>query len=75
MRGINDRDIKCPFFHNHNEISICCESMIPEASIRHTFLGKDAKGKKERHSRIFCCAKFENCESYQAIMKKYDDVD
>jgi hypothetical protein len=27
------------------------------------------------HCRIFCCAKFENCESYIAIVKKYDDLD
>lgn len=75
MRGFNDRDIKCPFFRNHNEISICCESPIPDASDRHTFCGRNAKKKKEMHCRIFCCAKFENCESYIAIMRKYDDLD
>lgn len=73
MHQKNDRDIRCPFFRNHNAVSICCEAPIPDASARYTFTGEEAQKNKEQHARLFCAGRYKYCEAYRAIIEQYDD--
>ena len=69
MKGkMNDRDAKCPFFCAHTKDSVICEGLIPDSRARISF--ENGAGKKTQYA-VFCCWKFENCERYQALMKRY----
>lgn len=65
--GLNGRgsdDIKCPYWHAHNNREILCESHIPDSRIVFKF---DSDKKKKIQQRIFCEGCYERCEHYITV--------
>lgn len=67
-RGI--ADVKCPFFRGHTPLEIGCEGITSETFLRLLFHSKDDM---ILHERTFCCARFKNCELFEAINKQYEE--
>lgn len=69
--GNHWNDIKCPFFHNDNNVSIVCEGLFEDSSIRHTFPNGTLKRQfqKDYCNGIHEC---EDCQIYQLANKKYE---
>lgn len=65
-----DSDVKCPFFREQTKRSISCEGIIDESILKLWF---EDKKTKDRHSEIFCCNRYCNCEIYSMLEKKYEE--
>lgn len=71
-RGNHWISIRCPFFHNDNNISIVCEGCDEASSIRQTFADGNSKRKWQKYycNDIHDC---EDCPIYQMANKKYEE--
>ena len=65
--------VRCPFYRKDTAQTVTCEGLVENSTIRLQF-GRviDAGTQK----RVFCCARYQNCEIYRAVMEaKYGGVD
>lgn len=64
--------VQCPFYQYDDAIKkrIVCEGIMDDCNISLTF-----KEKKDHTIQLesFCCARYEKCELYGLIAKKYED--
>ena len=61
---------KCPFFLTSGKSNIWCEGITNDCSLCIKFVSEQ---KKKQHRRIFCDAKYQNCELFKTLEKKYED--
>ena len=65
------REIKCPFFKQHNEREIRCEGIMDDCSHAIVFKGR---GKKAYFQHTYCEDQYRACEYYRMLMhEKYPD--
>lgn len=69
-KSINEEGVKCPFYISMDNKSITCEGITEDCTNTIKF---NKREEKEMHRRIFCVRKYENCEIYQMLEKKYED--
>lgn len=69
-KPINEEGIKCPFYHSMDYRALTCEGITDDCICVIKFVSHE---KKEQHRRIFCSRKYENCELYQMLEKKYEE--
>jgi hypothetical protein len=62
--------ILCPFFLSCGKKSISCEGITDDCTI---FLRFDSKQKRDQHQKIFCNAKYDYCELFEIINRKYEE--
>lgn len=65
-----DQEALCPFFHRSTDKDITCEGITDGCITKIAF---NSRKKKKMHSDIFCNKKYENCEVYRMLEKKYED--
>lgn len=70
MAGVYPVQIVCPFYRRSDGRHITCEGVIPDTTMTHFFGAADWG----TQVRVFCCDKYENCEAYMAVMKKYEEA-
>ena len=71
MKGkLNDRDALCPFFCAHTKLSVICEGVVPDSSVKMNF---DSAKLKDIQYNVFCCGRYDYCEMYRAIQANYED--
>jgi len=68
QRKLGDAAAVCKYFEYHTKSSIVCEGPVPDTNTRIIFRNPQ---QKKLHYEIFCCAKCEYCEMYQAAEEKY----
>lgn len=61
---------KCPFFIESGKKNVMCEGVTDDCSLNMIFTTEEARN---LHRRIFCDAKFENCEIHKMIAEKYQE--
>lgn len=66
----DDVDALCPFFKGSRQRKIICEGITDECT---TILDFKTQEERNQHRRIFCDARYQNCELHHAIEEKYDD--
>lgn len=69
-KPINEEGVKCPFYIAMDYKSITCEGITDDCICRTEFKKPE---KKEQQRRIFCSRKYENCEIYRMLEKKYEE--
>ena len=64
-------DVKavCPYFKSSGKRKITCEGVTDDCN---TSLEFESKEKRDEHRKIFCDARFGNCEVYNMLEKKYE---
>ena len=70
MPLIYDEYVKCPFYLRLSEQSITCEGITDNCVTKTIF---NSKKEKRKHRNIFCCNKYQNCEIYGMLEKKYEE--
>ena len=66
----DDVDAKCPFFLSGGKRKISCEGITDDCTTNLTFVSQQ---KRDQHRRIFCNARFQYCEIYMMLEKKYEE--
>lgn len=61
---------KCPFFISSGKKNVLCEGITNDCNNNILFTTEQARN---QHRRIFCDAKYENCELYKVLEEKYQD--
>ena len=69
-KAINEEGIKCPFYIQMDYKTITCEGVTDDCTCVLKFNNHEAK---TQHRKIFCSRKYENCELYTMLEKKYED--
>ena len=63
----------CPFYRSDDGRNrIVCEGVIPDSQLTNYF---KKKSDYRIQIEIFCCDRYENCEIYEAVNKKYKEGD
>lgn len=65
-----DVEVKCPFFKEHTKKGITCEGLTEDSIIKLCFLSTESK---DLQARVFCNTKYQNCEIYRMLEKKYEE--
>ena len=65
-----DVEVKCPFYKEQTARTISCEGITDDSIIKQYF---SFPRSKELHVNVFCERKFENCEIYRMLVKKYEE--
>lgn len=66
----DDAEVKCPFYQNVAMKSITCEGITEDCVTKVLF---NTPQLRDEHCNIFCTNKYENCEIYQMLWRKYED--
>lgn len=61
---------KCPFFESSGKKNVCCEGITNVCTINIRFVSEEERNK---HRNIFCDDKYQNCEIFKTLEKKYED--
>lgn len=61
---------QCPFFISSGKKNVLCEGITSDCTINIKFTSDE---KRDLHRRIFCDAKYKNCEIFRILEKKYED--
>ena len=61
---------KCPFFIESGKKNVLCEGVTDDCSLNMVFVSTEAR---DQHRRIFCDARYQNCEVYRMIAEKYQE--
>ena len=71
MAKVDDLHLaKCPFFISSGQKSVCCEGITSVSNICIKFISNE---ERNLHRHIFCDAKYQNCEIFMVLEKKYED--
>ena len=65
----DDVNAKCPYYRTSGKRRITCEG-ITDMCVN--IIEFNAKEYRNMHRRIFCDAKYENCEIYRMLEEKYE---
>lgn len=66
----DDVDAKCPFYRSSGKRKITCEGITDDCTTTLTFTSQE---KKALQKKIFCDAKYENCEIHKMLEEKYEE--
>jgi hypothetical protein len=66
----DDFKAKCPYFRESSKKKIFCEGITDDCFLSLTFISEP---KRALQRRLFCDAKYENCEIYRMLEEKYED--
>ena len=66
----DDVNALCPYYKSSKQKEISCEGITDECSTNIKF---KTGGQRDIYRRIFCDAKYKNCEIYKMLSKKYED--
>lgn len=66
----DDVNAVCPFFRYSNERKISCEGITDGCVTNIEF---NSKKKRDLHRRVFCNAKYKNCEIHKMLEEKYEE--
>ena len=66
----DDVNALCPYFQSSGRKEICCEGITDGSFTNIKFRSGD---KRDMHRRIFCDAKYKNCEVYRMLEQKYEE--
>ena len=69
-RSYNEPLAQCPFFIASSTKGITCEGITDDCKLKLVFIDKD---KLSMQRGIFCDARYQNCEVYQMLVKKYEE--
>lgn len=69
-REYDCRYAQCPFFISSGKTNVLCEGITDDCTINLKF--KSAR-KRTSHRKIFCNDKYQYCEIYSILIKKYED--
>lgn len=70
LRMLDVIDAQCPFFVSSGKKSVTCEGITDDCTTCTVFV---SEGKRNEHRRIFCDARYEYCEIYRMLEKKYEE--
>ncbi len=62
--------VKCPFYKRQTAVGISCEGLTDDMVIRLQFT---TSKEKEKQMQCFCESRYNNCEIYRVVEKKYDE--
>ncbi len=68
----NKNPPQCPFFQFAGRKSVGCEGITDDCFVRLVF---NSESKKKEQQKIFCNARYKNCEIYRMLMNKYEEDD
>lgn len=60
----------CPYFQFSDKRSITCEGITDGCLTKLEF---ESQEKRNQHRRIFCDAKYQNCEVHRMLEDKYEE--
>jgi hypothetical protein len=60
----DDVDARCPYYQSSDKKKISCEGITDECIISLNFLTSE---KRDEHRRIFCDARYRNCEIHKML--------
>jgi len=67
----NAQYVRCPFYHRDNgKYQIVCEGVTDGATLSMQF---PSKAEFRVQMRTFCQGRYENCEVYRMLAKKYEE--
>lgn len=66
----DDVDAKCPFFLSSGKKKISCEGITDGCTTNLTFISQQ---KRNLHRKIFCDARYKNCEIFRMLEEKYEE--
>ena len=66
----NDVFIRCPLYINIGLKSITCEGITDVCVNKILF---NTPQQRDMHCKMFCEKKYENCEIYRMLVKKYEE--
>lgn len=66
----DDVEAKCPFFKYSGKQKIACEGITDDCT---TWLMFSSEQKRNLHRKIFCNARYQNCEIFIMLNKKYEE--
>ena len=66
----DDVDAKCPFFKASGTRKVSCEGITDDCIINLMFISEP---KRNLHRKLFCDAKYQNCEIHKMLMEKYEE--
>lgn len=69
-RTYHEALINCPFYQSMAQKSISCEGITDECITKLLFRTAESR---DLHREIFCEHKYENCEIYRMLEKKYEE--
>ena len=61
---------RCPFFLTSGKKNVLCEGLTDDCTINLLFVSEE---KRDLHRKIFCDARYKNCELFKLLEKKYED--
>lgn len=61
---------RCPFFVSSGKKSVTCEGITDDCTTCLTFVSEETRN---LHRRVFCDARYENCEVYRMLIQKYEE--
>ena len=70
MSRFDDVEAKCPFYKSSGKRKISCEGITDDCTTNLTFISEP---KRNLHRKLFCDAKYENCEIYNMLEEKYEE--
>lgn len=59
----------CPFFLSSGKNNILCEGITSDCSMKINFASEQ---KRNLHRKIFCDTRYQDCELFKILEKKYD---
>ena len=60
----------CPFFLTSGKKNVLCEGLTDDCTINLLFVSEE---KRDLHRKVFCDARYKNCELFKMLEKKYED--
>jgi len=70
MTTYDDVHALCPFFQSSDKNRIICEGIVKGSR---TALEFTKQGERSRHRTLYCDCRYQQCEVYKALMKKYEE--
>ncbi len=66
----DDVNAKCPFFLSSSQRKISCEGITEDCI---TCLSFSSQQKRNSHRKLFCDARYRNCEIFKMLEEKYEE--
>ena len=66
----DDVEAKCPFFLSSGKKKVTCEGITDDCTTSLNFISQQ---KRNLHRRIFCDARYTNCEIFKMLEEKYEE--
>ena len=63
-------NVRCPFYLHDEVQRISCEGLIDGTTATMFF---KRRREREKHLRLLCCQRYENCQHAAALLRKYGE--